>query len=177
MTGHLICIGGLPGVGKTTIAKRLSEILTGSVVFDPDDIHLGVLGKNPETDQLSDADITDDSIQETIQRMKERAVSALENNQTVIIGSAFILEAMRKEYEIAAQGQGARFTSLWLDAGVTERVARAEGRLKEQGNPAGVSVDWVRRSSIQGDVNWQRIDASGALDEVVDSVQLAIRSL
>ena len=174
MTGHFICIGGLPGVGKTTVAKRLSEIFTGSVALDPDDIHLDVLGKNPKKDRLRDADITDDSIQETIKRMKEHAVSALAKNQTVIIGSAFILEAMRKEYEVAAQEQGARFTSIWLDADVTERVVRATRRLEEQGNPSGVSADWARKAAINGKMTWGRIDASGSLDEVVDSVQRMI---
>jgi len=175
MTGHLICIGGLPGVGKTTVARKLNEILKGAIVLDPDKIHLNILGKNPEIDRLCDENITDKTTQQTIKSMKNQALLALTQGKTVIIGSAFLLVAMRKGYERMAEFQGALFTPIWLEADVTERVARAEKRLSEQNNPSGVSLNWVKTVSIEGELCWPIIDASRSVDEVCKEVMAVLK--
>ena len=171
MTGHLICIGGLPGVGKTTIAKRLSEIFTGSVVLDPDEIRLDILDKNPKEDRLRDADITPESTIATIAEMKAQAQAALQQGQTVIIGSAFILASMRKEYKTMAVEQGAKFSAVWLDAGVTIRSARAQARLSDATNPSAVSADKVTEVIIDGEMNWPVVDASHDVEIVYQDVK------
>lgn len=164
MTGHLICIGGLPAVGKTTVARYLHNKLKGSILLDPDKIRLSVLDKNPEIDRLLDEDITPESTDATVREMKDQLISALAQNKTVIIGSAFTGERMRAEYEAAALERGAVFGAVWLEAKNEIRQARAEKRLNEEDNPSAVSVN--NDLEIEGKLEWSVIDASQAIKDV-----------
>ncbi len=74
MSAALICIGGLLGVGKTTIADELSRVLANSVVICPDRLRLCLLGKNPGVDVLRDEDITQETTRQVIELMREGRV-------------------------------------------------------------------------------------------------------
>lgn len=164
MNGYLICIGGLPGVGKTVIAHRLQGKLSNSVVLDPDKIRLSIVGKSPETDRLLDEDITNESTDATIEMMKAEAIEALTQGKIVIIGSAFTGKSMREEYEAVAEEKNVIFKAVWLEAKNEIRQQRAEKRLSEEGNPSAVSANFDLK--IEGGLHWPVIDADRSIDEV-----------
>ncbi len=170
MVGRLICIGGLPGVGKTRVAQYLAGVIIGSVMLDPDKIRLEILGREPESDTLVDADITEDTTAQVIELMYIQAQSLLEERKTVIIGSAFNLEFMRVQYEDLAKHSQAEFMPIWLESSALLRIERAQRRLDEGGNPSAVSQERVKNAVIYGQVDWPIIDASGDISSVNKAV-------
>jgi predicted kinase len=173
MSSKLICIGGLPGVGKTEVARKLTQMFQNSVMLDPDKIRLEILGKNPEIDRLHDKDITQESTIQTIAQMKYKTIEALKQGQTVIIGSAFVSESMRIEYEAVAHECNAVFKAVWLNVSEDIRHARAQKRLMETNNPSAVSA--ATDLEIEGALIWPVVDASGTLNDVVSAVELSLR--
>jgi predicted kinase len=171
----LICIGGLPGVGKTSVAKALQEVRPNSVLLDPDVIRLEILGKNPNSDFLTEKDITSETTSETIKVMKQKAEQYLKQGVTVIIGSAFLLSAMRIEYEQIASNGKIKFRPVWLEADIEARVERGQKRLNGSGGVSAVSEEWIRQIQVDGDIAWPVVDASGTLNDVVSAVELSLR--
>jgi len=174
MSGHLICIGSLPASGKTTVADKLTVIMNASaknegevISLCPDKLRLRILGKNPETDSLVDSDITPETTQQVIALMKQQAEQGLEQGKTVIIGSSFILEDMRNDYQAAAEGLGAKFTGLWLDVSYETRRERALKRAESAVNGSAVVSDRVLKAEVQGVVDWHTINAEQSVDNVV----------
>ena len=171
MTASLILIGGFPGVGKTTVAIELAKEFHSCVVLDPDAIRLEILVKDPVNDRLCDEDITQESTDATIAEMKAQAVAALQEGQTVIIASAFILASMRDEYEGMAQEQGVECRTVWLDADVEIRKQRAQERLSDDTNPSAVSAERVTEAEIDGEIHWPVVDASRGREVVFQDVK------
>ncbi len=185
MTKKLICIGGLPGVGKTEVANRLSQNILNNLVICPDELRLEMLGKNPKQDVLTDADITDETTRKVIAVMLDRAELALQNDKVVIIGSAFVSQSMRQDYEAMAKKLSAPFHGVWLELDDMSRIQRTEKRkndyldtktkgLKRGKNPSIVTC--VNAAlEVEGDIRWPIIDASPSAESVLQAVQEELR--
>lgn len=165
----LICIGGLPGSGKTTLGYRLKEFIENSAVICPDRHFLIASEKDPEKDILTDDLITAEKIPGVIAAMWKEA-STLLKEQTVIIPSSFIGAQMRKDYETMAANRQVDFQGIWLQADYTKRAGRTQQRahdhearikqgLKRGFNASAINSRKLLQAVPEGDIGWAIVDA------------------
>jgi predicted kinase len=117
---RLILICGLPGAGKTTLARRLAdEIPAVHLCGDEWMAHLGF-------------DLHDEAARDRIERMFWRlAQDLLRLGQSVILESGFWLRADRDEKRLGAHVLGAAVELHYLDVPLAERWRRIEQRNAE----------------------------------------------
>ena len=157
---YILCIGGPPGVGKTTLALKLKPLFHKAKLIDPDAILLQVVGKS--TDQtVTSEDISPANIAEVISVMETRTQCALDLGFIPIVASSFILEKMRTDFQSMAVARSVGFVGLWLEAGNTMVEERQLKRLADN-DPTNKS-EVVIRQKREGDLvrGWTTIDASG----------------
>jgi predicted kinase len=159
---RLICIGGLPGTGKTTLGLGLQARLgADTVLVCPDRTMLRLLGK-PESGVIESRDITPDLVKAAIADMRTRTRTALATGQDVIVPSAFVGQAMRADFKAIATDTGADFRPFWLHAPIAVLHERARIRAfnKAAGNASAVGPDKIKTSLIEGKVDWPHINAT-----------------
>lgn len=179
---RLICIGGLPGSGKTTLGRALARRLSGGyTVLDPDAVRLELLGR-AETDVVTDDDMTPAVTRDVINLMALKARTHLQNGGSLIVASAFVASEMRQTFEALAKELDVAFTGLWLDAPVdalqrrllARDAMRASG-IRDATTISAVSGRHVANLRIDGSVTWPRIDgvrqASVVLADVLTRLQ------
>jgi predicted kinase len=170
----LICIGGLPGTGKTTAGLALmGHLPAGTAFVCPDRIMLRLLGR-PEGGAIESKDITPALHAAAVAAMKAQTRAALLAGHSAVVPSAFVGEAMRQAFEAIAAGTGAVFTPFWLDAPIAtlhgralQRQAAAKDPKTAFNNASAVGPDKIQTALIQGAVTWPRIDASQSPDAVL----------
>jgi aminoglycoside phosphotransferase family enzyme/predicted kinase len=107
----MVCVGGVPGSGKSTIADALSEALSCPAV-DADRTRKHLLGVT-ETTRMDDpvwtgaysAEATERTYRETLRR----AAVVLETGRSVIVDASFRAAATRRSARDVAQAAGATF--------------------------------------------------------------------
>ena len=171
--GVLVCIGGLPGVGKTTVGLQLLEYFGNNQaqLIDPDIFRAEVLGRLPQ-EGIREEDMAPAITSRTIERMAEAADAGLRERKTVIVPSAFVLENMRNRFETLAEKRQSAFFGFWLDAPddcLQARLAqRDEQRKKGLRNVTTVSaVTKLNRGLIEETILWPTIDASPPPEQIV----------
>ena len=162
---HLICIGGLPGSGKTTLGLALARRLnSGPTMLDPDAVRLELLGR-AETDVVTDDDMTPTATRAVIDLMVAKARTRLQSGQSLIVASAFVAEEMRQRFEALAQELSATFSGLWLDVSVdvlggrlaARNAKRARG-VNDLTTISAVSGRHIENLTVTGAVTWRRIN-------------------
>ena len=114
LTPLVIALAGLPGAGKSTLARELCERFSLSLV---------------DRDALRAAMFPDCRYTEAEKKAAERAVkdavtaNCAAAHNTLIDGMTFGRRSVREEFVAHASGCGARFVVLWLDCPAA--VARA----------------------------------------------------
>ena len=114
---RLVLICGLPGAGKTTLARRLEAELP-AVRLCPDE-WLAALGID-----LRD-EITRDGLEAQFWRLAQRLLAL---GQSVILESGFWLRSDRDEKRLGARALGAAVELRFLDAPLDELYHRIERR-------------------------------------------------
>ncbi|TDC99821.1 ATP-binding protein [Nonomuraea deserti] len=116
-TGRLILVCGLPGAGKTTLARRLAAELP-AVRLCPDEwlAHLGL-------------DLFDDGLRDRLERQLWRhAQDLLRLGQVVVLEYGFWSRAERDELRLAARALGTAVELRYLAAPIDELCRRLESR-------------------------------------------------
>lgn len=169
----LICIGGPPGVGKTTVGLILKDRLPGSVLIDPDAIRLEILGRPPGS-AVTEADLAPAITRQVIERMKTGTEAALLQGRTVIVPSAFVLESMRLDFEALAARLQCPFRAFWLEAPSAVITQRQQQRAlaKDFNNASQVVSQNPAYTQRQGPLSagWQTILAGGAADAIAQVI-------
>jgi aminoglycoside phosphotransferase family enzyme/predicted kinase len=171
---RLIAVGGLPGSGKTTIARALAPALLpvpGAVVVRSDVIRKSLAGVDPLT-RLGPEGYSAEMTERTYATVRERAAAVLAAGHSVVADAVHSTPEEREAIEDVAARAGVPFTGLWLDApGKT-----LEARVSERGADASDATVAVVRKALDyktGPIGWTRIDAGGDAQEVIAAARRA----
>jgi len=168
---RLVAIGGLPGSGKSVLARRVAPSVgaaPGAVVLRSDVIRKSLFGV-PAATRLGAEGYTQTVTDSVYRQLGERAAVAIRAGQAVILDAVFGRPEQRAGAEEVARSARVPFTGLWLDAPTPVLMDRIEARTRQRtADPSDASVDVLRARLTDdvGPVEWDRIDASGGLDAV-----------
>jgi aminoglycoside phosphotransferase family enzyme/predicted kinase len=172
---RLVAIGGLTGTGKSALARHLAADVgpaPGAVILRSDVIRKSLCGV-PATRRLGPEGYTDVVTAQVYRTLVERAVEALQAGHAVIADAVLGRAWQRTAIAEAARTAGVRFTGLWLEAPVDVMSARVQARSGDASD-ATVAVLHEQLQQTLEPVDWERVDASGNLDEVRRQVQPAL---
>jgi predicted kinase len=152
--GQVVAIGGLPGTGKSTLARALAPGLgaaPGALILRSDEIRKRLHGVAPEQrlgrDAYSDAaNAQVDAV--LLAQLREAA------GHGVILDASFLSPDLRKA--VARAGQN--FTGIWLEA----PMAELERRVRARSGDASDATDAVLHrlaAKDPGPIDWHRVPA------------------
>jgi predicted kinase len=173
----LICLGGLPANGKTTIGLMLAELYGDrAVLIDPDLVKLEILGR-PPTDAIQDSDLTTGVVQTSIVLMKEKTRRLLEQGKIVIVPSAFMWDSMRQEFEALAQEIAVPMHAFWFEAPLATLHERAIDRqekrragVRDATTISNVGPDKIKPDGVVGVVTWPVVRSDRPREDVLQDV-------
>ena len=157
--GQVVAIGGLPGTGKSTLARALAPGLgaaPGALIVRSDEIRKRLHGVAPE--QPLGRGAYSPEANERVDAALLGAVRAAAPHG-VIADATFLSPKMRE----AVAACGAPFTGIWLDAPMAELERRVGART---GDASDASVGVLHRLAAvdTGPIGWHRVGAdSGAV--------------
>ena len=172
---RLIAIGGLSGTGKSTLAYALAPHVgraPGARVLRSDVLRKRLMGVSPETHLPPEA-YGRAQTESVYASLADESARLLHRGRSVIVDAVFLHPAERARVAALAEVCDARFEGLWLEAAPEVLTARIAAR-RHDASDATVEVLRQQLSLPPGQVEWQRIDASGASSEVLDRVSQMI---
>jgi len=157
----VVAIGGLPGTGKSTLARLLAPNLgaaPGALILRSDEIRKRQAGVLPER-RLPASAYTPEASRTVFAELAEMTSCCAAAGQTVIADATFMGPGHRTMVAAAAQNAGAPFLGLWLEAPLTELERRVAARTHDASD-ATVEVLRSAASRDPGPGDWLRIDAT-----------------
>ncbi len=158
---HLVAIGGLPGTGKSTLARALAPDLgaaPGAIVLRSDEIRKWRHGVAPER-RLDEIAYREAENAAVFAEIAARIHAIAAGGHAVIADTTFIDHVQRATVETAARDAGVAFTGVWLTAPFATLEARVASR---RGDASDATSAVLRRlaHADTGEVTWIKIDAS-----------------
>lgn len=154
--GRVVAIGGLPGTGKSTLARALAPALgpsPGALVLRSDEIRKRLHGVPPEA-RLPRGGYNSAGNARTNAAFLAQAAAAVPH--AVILDATFLNQALRARLDAFGPG----FTGLWLDAPLDELRRRVAARAGDASDATPDVLDRLARLD-PGPVTWHRIPADG----------------
>ena len=174
---RLVCIGGLSGSGKTTVARTLAPGIaaTPGALHLRSDVERKLLYGVAETERLDVSVYTDAVSERVYRRLALKAKLALLAGRSVIVDAVFNDAARRESMELLAKRLNVPFKGIWLVADRQQLVDRVASR---RGDASDATVDVVCRqlASDTGAGDWSTIDAGAEPAVVVERCQELLRS-
>jgi hypothetical protein len=176
----VIAIGGLPGTGKSTLARALAPSLgaaPGALILRSDEIRKRQHRVSPEQ-RLPDSAYAETASDAVFAALARDAATVATGGHACIADAAFLRPAQRAAVQDAAMRASAPFLGLWLTAPVPELEARIAGRVGDASD-ATVSVLHAVAQHDHGGGDWTHInalDADLALAEAHQAVQTCVGS-
>ena len=152
--GCVVAIGGLPGTGKSTLARALSPGLggaPGALIVRSDEIRKRLHGAAPEQRLGRDA-YTAEANARTDAALLDAVRAAAPHG--VIADATFLSPALRE----AVAACGAPFTGIWLEAPVTELERRVNARTHDASDATAAVLHRLAALDA-GPVTWHRVPA------------------
>ena len=165
-----IAIGGLPGTGKSTLARALAPDLgrsPGALVVRSDEIRKRLCGVAPE-DRLPPAAYVPDIGRAVFETLAETLEIAATAGQAVVADAMFMDPAHRTMVESAARGANVPFRGFWLQAPLAQLEQRVAARAGDASD-ATVAVLHAAVPHDPGPLDWTPIDASDATDSIAEA--------
>lgn len=173
---ELICIGGLSGTGKSTLAAALAPE-TGApagAIHIRSDVERKVLGGVGETERLPPESYSREASVAAYSACFTRASKALAAGHSVVLDAVFAHESERQVAASIAQHTGARFHGLWLDAQPDVLKARVSARKADASDATAAVIDKQLNYDL-GRLNWGRVNAGGTPEETLEAVRQTLR--
>jgi uncharacterized protein len=158
---RLVCVGGLSGTGKSTVARRLAPFIgacPGAIHLRTDVERKLMLGAEP-TDRLEPSAYADDVSNAVHRRLQTRATAILRAGHSVIMDAVFRDGPKREGAEKAARDAGVPFLGLWLEAGADQMTARVGARRNDASDADAEVVARQLGSGITRPEGWRPVDA------------------
>jgi predicted kinase len=159
----VVALGGLPGSGKSTIARALAPSLgaaPGALVPRSDEIRKRQHGVRPEQ-RLPPSAYTEQKSMEVFSEIARMAEVAAKGGHAVIADATFMDQAHRSMVEAAAKRAGSPFLGFWLTAPLAELERRIAARVGDASD-ATVAVLHAAAANDPGPGDWRAVDASDA---------------
>ena len=174
----VVAVGGLPGTGKTTLARALAPGLgraPGALVLRSDEIRKRLHGVKPE-ERLSPAAYQEGVSANVFSQLAEAAREAAAGGQSVVADATFLDPIHRQKITRAAAAAGIKFCGIWLQAPLVELEARIAARVGDASD-ATVSVLRAAAAHDPGAGTWHAVDATdaaAALAQAEEAVRAAL---
>ncbi|MDA7947834.1 MAG: AAA family ATPase [Hyphomicrobiaceae bacterium] len=174
---RLVAIGGLSGTGKSTLAAALAPdvgAVPGAIVLRSDIERKRLAGVN-KTTRLKSEHYTPAATGRVYRALFAKAESALDAGRTVILDAVFARPHQRRRVAEIAREANVPFTGIWLEASDQALIERVEAR---RGDASDANARVVRNQLGYeiGEIDWHRVNASGARDKVRNRVFKLLRS-
>ena len=158
-----VAVGGLPGTGKSTLARALAPLLgraPGALVLRSDEIRKRQHGLAPEQ-RLPASAYTPAKSVAVFDALVWDTAAAVQVGQAVIADAMFMSHVHRDMVERAAGQTGVPFVGLWLMASA-ETLERRVAARRGDASDATVAVLRAAAKNDPGPGAWHAIDASDA---------------
>ena len=172
----VVAVGGLPGTGKSTLARALAPELgdaPGALVLRSDEIRKRLHAVAPE-ERLPQSAYSDAASEAVFTELATLVREAAAGGHAVIADATFIDTGHRRTVEIAAREAGVAFVGLWLEAPLAELEARIAGRQRDASD-ATVAVLRAASETHPDAADWSAIEAVSpgvALSQARDRILL-----
>lgn len=157
---RLVAIGGLSGVGKSTLAQALAADFPpapGARVIRSDVLRKRLFGVAPETKLPASA--YDAATNERVYgALDEEAAASLGAGYTAIVDAVFLRAPERQRIAALARDCGVPFAGLWLQAPADLLAARLTTR-RSDASDADLRVLEQQLGFDLGTIDWHRLDA------------------
>ena len=152
--GQVVAIGGLPGTGKSTVARALAPSFgaaPGALILRSDEIRKRLYGAAPEQ-RLGRTAYSDEANQKVDEALLSQARDAADHG--VILDATFLSQPLRE----AARDVAHRFTGIWLEAPLAELERRVRAR---SGDASDATEAVLHRlaGKATGAIGWHRVPA------------------
>lgn len=156
----LLAIGGLPGTGKSWLARALAPgigMAPGALVLRSDEIRKRLAGVEPET-RLPPGAYAPARKAETYAAFLREAREALSGGHSVVADATFLDPAQRTGIEAVAREAGCPFLGLWLEAPMTVLRDRIAAR-RHDASDADLAVLEASACLDPGPLTWEAVRA------------------
>ena len=169
---RLVAIGGLSGSGKSTLADRLAPRLAGppgARILESDRIRKAMF--DVAAHERLPVEAYRPEVSATVYaQMADRARLVIAGGGTAVVNAVFDRINDRHHIREIAEQLGVPLTGIWLEAGAGTLQSRIASRPKGQSD-ATLDVLEMQLAKDLGPMDWHRIDAAGAIDDVLEAVE------
>ncbi|HEU4927405.1 MAG TPA: AAA family ATPase [Vicinamibacterales bacterium] len=172
----LIAIGGFSGSGKSTVAQALAPLVAavpGAVVIRSDETRKQLCGVEP-LQRLGPEGYATDVTRRVYATIAHRAAQVVAGGHAAIVDAVYARSGDRNAIERIAEAAHVPFVGVWLEAPESVLIARV-GRRHLDASDADATVIRGQLTRDPGAINWHRVDASRALDDVRTAIASMLR--
>lgn len=156
----VLAIGGLPGTGKSTLARLLAPDMgaaPGAVVLRSDEIRKRIHDAAPEQ-RLPDIAYSDAANAAVNAALVDQACTIAAGGHAVVVDATFLDPMLRRQLATRMRAASVPFHGVWLEAPLDTLEARIAAR---QADASDATIGVLRRFAAvdAGSIDWLKVDA------------------